>query len=83
MENSFLVALQLLLHLYIAVVSSEDYYAYGDFDIDSSDITDYVMVNSEQSNPLLAHFFNGSYSAQEIMVELMNNRSLIQSHLER
>lgn len=83
MKNSLLIAL-LLLHLSIAIASSEDtdYYGDYDFDIDSGSITDYVMVNSEQSNPLLAHFFNGSYSVKDIMLELVNNRSLIQSQID-
>ncbi len=40
-------------------------------------ITDYIAVNSEQENPLLTHFFNGSYTATDIMRELITNRSLL------
>ena len=47
--------------------------------VDRSSFIDYVMVNSEQRNPALAHFFNGSYSAYDIMQQLVKNKSLIHS----
>ena len=79
--NDLLTAL-LLLHASVITVSSENY-GDNDFDIDVGSITDYVMVDSEQSNPNLAHFFNGSYSALDVMLELKSNRSLIQSQMDR
>lgn len=81
MKYSLSVVLQLL-HLTITFFHSE---SYGEdaFDIDTSSIIDYVMVDSEQKNPDLAHFFNGSYSAHDVMLQLKNNKSLIQSQIDR
>ena len=74
----------LLLVVSIATISANDIWeGYDDSDNDwqhqgnEESITDYIAVNSEQENPLLTHFFNGSYTATDIMRELMTNRSLL------
>ena len=80
MKHSLLIAL--LLHISIAITSAESLWEsyYGDENLgsDEESMIDYIAVDSEQQeNPLLEHFYNGSYTVQDIMNELANNRSLL------